>query len=114
MIAGHTKQAFAFILKTLTIPMVASPFILHLHILLKTTPVSQIKMILHKLKFFKRLYTIYGTIKPLPLPHLCMLCNDITVQRWTSPPQLSNFKHALNQSNNETILRCILFTTAFI
>lgn len=54
--AGHTKQAFASILKTSTIPMVASPFILHLHIPLKTTPVSQIKMILHKFKFCKRLY----------------------------------------------------------
>jgi len=32
MIAGHTKQAFASTLKTLTIPIVASPFILHLPI----------------------------------------------------------------------------------
>lgn len=58
IIAGNTKQAVAPTVKSLTIPMAASPFILHLHILLKTTPVSQTGMILHKLKFFKRLYTI--------------------------------------------------------
>lgn len=76
MISGHIKQAFAYICKMFTSSMSARPFILQLHVLLKMTfqkPEVSLKII----------HYIYGVIKPLSLPHSCMLCN-ITVQRWTS------------------------------